>query len=60
MFIYCLDEKLKQELELKGYKLMKETNMNGQPCWIFANKGGKFDFTTVESKKYLFSNKLNF
>lgn len=57
MFIYCIDEQLKEDLIKRGFKILKQ-DKNGT---IFAlNKELKFDFSNVDKKKYLFTNKLTF
>jgi len=57
MFIYCLDDKLKQDLLKQGFKLLNE--YDGKAVFIFDNKI-KFDFSTIDNSKFLLSNKLNF
>lgn len=57
MFIYCLDENLKNKLINKGFKLLKEDDERA--VFIFSNKVN-FDFNNVDKTKFLFTNKLTF
>lgn len=57
MFIYCLDDELKNKLIKKGFKLLKEDE-NGA-TFVFSEKV-RFDFNTVDKTKFLFTNKLTF
>lgn len=57
MFIYVLDKDLRTDLMVKGFKVIKEDD-NGV---LFAlDKTLKFDFSEVDKKKFLFTNKLTF
>jgi len=58
MFIYCLDDKLKQDLLKQGFKLLNE--YDGKAVFIFDNSSAKFNFDKVDKSKYILSNKLNF
>ena len=57
MFIYCLDDELKNKLIKKGFKLLKEDE-NGA-TFVFSEKV-RFDFNNVDKTKFLFTNKLTF
>lgn len=56
LFVHCFDDDLKNELVAKGYKLLKDVN----GLSILAPNQVKFDFSKVDKKKYIFSNKLTF
>lgn len=57
MFIYCIDNKLKEGLLKKGFKLLKEDDHGS----IFAlDSSLKFNFDKVDKSKFLFTNKLTF
>ena len=58
MFIYCFEEKDKEDLISKGYKYMKEETLNGKPCYIFIDNN-KLNFL-LDDKKYIKTNKINF
>jgi uncharacterized protein YecT (DUF1311 family) len=60
-FIYCLDESIKKEYELQGLKLIKETLVNNQKAWIFANDNSinKCNFDNKNGKVFM-SNKITF
>ncbi len=55
MFIYCLDNELKNELIKKGYKLLNQ--YDGKAVFLFDKK---FNFEKIDKSKFLISNKLNF
>lgn len=58
-FIYCLNEQTKNNLQSKGYKLLKQESMQNNTVWIFEYKPNiQFDIT--DKKSYFISNKLNF
>ena len=57
MFIYCLDNELKQELLSKGFKLLKD---DGKYSTFVSDKSLKFNFDKVDKTKYIFTNKLTF
>lgn len=57
MFIYCLDDELKNKLIKKGFNLLKEDE-NGA-TFVFSEKV-RFDFNNVDKTKFLFTNKLTF
>lgn len=57
MFIYCVDDKLKNELINKGFKLLKE-DKNGA-TFVFS-KDIKFNFDNINKNKFMFTNKLTF
>jgi len=56
MFIYCIDNQLKNELLNKGFKLLNEDE-NGA---TFLFEENKFDFSKFDKKSFLLTNKLNF
>lgn len=57
MFIYCYDEKLKDELLKSGFKLMKNT----EEYSIFVyNSKISFDFNKFSEGKFIMSKKLTF
>lgn len=57
MFIYVLDDDLRTDLMVKGFKVIKEDNGGT----LFAlDKSIRFDFSEVDKKKFLFTNKLTF
>ena len=56
MFIYCVDNDLKQRLINKGLKLLKEDEDGA----VFVFDRLKFNFEGVDSKKYFITNKLTF
>jgi hypothetical protein len=56
-FIYCFDEKLKDELLSKGYQLVSSNNNQ----YIFINDTKlKFEFADIDKTKYHFNNKMLF
>lgn len=56
-FIYCFDQKLKDELLQNGFKLLSE-NSN---FFIFENKtNSQFAFSNYSKKQFTFSDKLIF
>lgn len=57
MFIYCFDEKLKDELVKKGYKLLNQ--YDDKAVFLFDNKLS-YNFNKADKTKFLFTNKLNF
>lgn len=56
MFVYCVDESLKNELLNNGFKLLNE-DKNGA---TFLFEKGKFNFENVDKRKFLLTNKMNF
>ena len=56
MFIYCVDNDLKQELIKQGFKLLKEDDKGA--TFVFSEL--KFNFDKVDKSKYLFTNRLTF
>lgn len=59
VFIYCIDEKTKDNLILDGFKFIQEEQTNGQTVWIFENRNN-FNYSAYDKTKLLFSNRLNF
>jgi hypothetical protein len=59
MFIYCIDEQIKNQLISKGYKLLKQEFMNNQNLWIFVYKP-EIQFDLIDNKKYFISNSMRF
>lgn len=57
MFIYVLDEGLKEELINQGYKLLKEDD-NGT-TFVF-DKTINFNFNVISKDKFILTNKLTF
>lgn len=57
MFIYCLDDELKNKLIKKGFKLLKE---DGNGAIFVFDKNLKFNFEKVDKSKFLFTNRLTF
>lgn len=58
-FVYCIDEHLKNELVLKGYKLIKEESIQNKTTWVFQfNKEMQFDL--IDKSKYFTLNTLHF
>lgn len=58
MFIQCFDNELKNKLISNGYKLLNECD-----SWaIFAidNNNQKLDFSSIDNKKYIMTNRLSF
>lgn len=58
-FIYCTDEKTKNKLIKKGYKLIKEESMQNQIVWIFEYKP-EIQFDISDKTKYFTSNAMRF
>lgn len=58
-FIYCVDENVKNELILKGYKLIKEESMQTKKAWAFLFSP-QIAFDVKDNTKYFLSNRLNF
>lgn len=59
IFVYCIDEKMKDELLAQGYQLVKTEVINSQTTWIFKNKNdGLFD--VVDKAKVFTSNAMRF
>ena len=58
-FIYCFDEKTKTELELNGYKFIKEVVFENSNAFLFYNNAtnSKFIFS---NHNVILSNKINF
>ncbi len=57
MFIYCLDNSLKNELINTGFKLL---NQDKDKAVFLLNKDLKFNFNKVDKSKFLFTNRLTF
>ncbi len=57
MFVYVIDEKLKNELVNSGFKMLKEDE-NG--AFFVFNKKSKFNFDNVDKTKFLFTDRLTF
>lgn len=57
MFIYCIDDDLKTDMIVKGFKVIR-VDANG--TLFAADKKLKFDFSKVDKNKFLFTNKLIF
>ena len=58
MFIYCFKKQDKEDLILKGYKFIKEENIDGKEVYIFIDNN-KLNFE-LDSKKFIKTNKMNF
>lgn len=56
-FIHCFSSELKNKLLQKGYKLLSQNN----GFFIFENSPTiSFDFSEVDKKQFMFSNKMTF
>lgn len=58
-FIYCLDEVECKKLQAKGFKLIQETTINNQSCWVLENDL-KIKCQQFDNKKMILSDKLMF
>ena len=58
-FIYCFDEKIKNELELNGYKFIKEVVFENSNAFLFYNNATNSKFT-FSNHNVILSNKINF
>lgn len=58
-FMYCFDNETKDKLIKKGFKFLKEAQMNGSKAYIFISND-KLNFDEIDRNKVLLSNKLNF
>ena len=56
MFLKREEDDLKQELIVKGFKLLKDESDKS----IFVVDKVKFDFTKLDKQKYMFTNRLTF
>lgn len=57
MFIYCFDDKTKQEFIKKGLQFLKETQTNNKKAYMFIlNNKQNFDL----KGEYIISDKLTF
>lgn len=56
-FIHCFTEDLKNKLLQSGFELLVETN----GLFIFENNNKlKFNFSELDKKQFIFSNKMTF
>ena len=58
-FTYVTDEKLKDKLIYKGFKLIQKSNNISQQIWIFENIPPT-EFDINDKLKYINSNKMMF
>lgn len=58
MFIYCVNESVRDELLLHGYKFIKEARFNNTVAFIFENNIK--EKITFSADKVFFSNRLDF
>lgn len=61
-FIYCFDKNLKQQLELKGFKLIYRFKSRDNIVWVFENTKEIFEFLKFSEPegKYMYGNKMYF
>lgn len=59
MFIYCFDDKLKEELIKYGYKQAQFPTNSNYSVFILNNKIS-FDFSKFDNNKYKIQNKIIF
>jgi len=58
MFIYCFNKKDKDDLTFKGYKFIKEDNIDGKISYVFLCDN-KLNFE-LDKKKFIVTNKMDF
>lgn len=59
MFIYCVDEKYKNELIKKGLSFIKEEVIDGKTVYLFAINN-KINFDELDKNKVFMSNMMRF
>jgi hypothetical protein len=57
MFIYCFDDKTKEELIIQGLKFLKEDLIQGKKAYVFMNDKG---ISFFNNKNVYCTNRLNF
>lgn len=57
-FIYCFTSEDRQELQQKGYKLIKEEIIGDKNAYVFLCDN-KLNFT-LDKNKFIVTNKINF
>ena len=57
--INCIDEKYKDKLLSKGFKLINTSNIDGKKYWILL-PSDKFNFESIDKKKCFVNNKMIF
>ena len=61
MFIYCTDEKVKEQFIQNGAKLIQELNNNGDIVFILTDTlSEKFSFENIPKNSFFKTSKLSF
>lgn len=59
-FIYALSKDDRDELLMKGAKLIKSVTIGGKDAYLFENNPKRLMFNDTDKKRFLFSNKVFF